>query len=84
MLVIAAASDIQVSPERDAKILDAALKTRPRDEHRLVIVPDASHNLKVVKSKDDAGFAGEISPGIAELIGTWSAAKLSGPNPPKE
>lgn len=79
VLIISGAKDIQVSPDRDAKALDAALKTRRQDDHSLVIVPDASHNLKVVQKDDDPGLVGDVAPNVLNQLGEWSAAKLANP-----
>ena len=40
--------------------IDAALKERSPDDHAFVLIDGASHNLKHVKSADDAGFSGEM------------------------
>ena len=77
VLVIAGEKDIQVSPELDAGALDAALKTRPNDDHLLIIVASASHNLKAVKDDREPGFAGDVAPDIVDRLGQWVAAKLA-------
>jgi uncharacterized protein len=79
VLVVSGAKDVQVSPERDAAALDAALKSRKPDDHRLVIVPDASHNLKAVKTENEPGFVGDIVPGIVEGMAGWLTARLKDP-----
>jgi acetyl esterase/lipase len=76
VLVINGEKDIQVSAERDAKPLDEALKSRKVDDHELFIVPNASHNLKVVVGPADPGMLGDIAPGVLEKIARWCDAKL--------
>jgi hypothetical protein len=40
-------------------------------------VPGASHNLKTVEDDREAGFSGEIVPGVVDRFGGWVAAKLA-------
>ncbi len=56
VMIIAGSADTQVSPDRDAKALDAALSGRKGDVHMLTIIPKASHNLKIPSNATDAGF----------------------------
>jgi uncharacterized protein len=77
VLVIAGEKDIQVSPERDSQALAAALSTRTLDDHKLLVVPGASHNLKPVKDDAEAGFAGHVPADVLDQIGQWAAAKLA-------
>jgi pimeloyl-ACP methyl ester carboxylesterase len=79
VLVIAGEKDVQVSAERDAPELDAALKTRQNDDHMLVVIRGASHNLKPVKTDEEPGFAGDVAPGVLDKLGTWLTAKLGVP-----
>ena len=76
VLIVAGGKDTQVSATLDAKPLDAALTARVGDDHRLVVVDDASHNLKPVNG-DDPGFTGDIAPQALEAITSWCATKLA-------
>jgi len=77
VLVMIGADDQQVSPERDAQALDAALKKRPNDDHVLIIIADASHNLKIVPKPGDPAFAGPIAPDALTQLQTWASTKLA-------
>jgi dienelactone hydrolase len=77
VLVIAGSADVQVSPDLDAKALDAALSTRKNDVHTLSIIPKASHNMKIPQGADDQGFAGPVAPAAMDELEQWTAAHLS-------
>jgi len=76
ILIINGEQDTQVSPKLDALALDDALKRRPNDDHTLVIVPNASHNLKIIKAPEDLGLAGDVPPDVLDNLGAWSVTKL--------
>jgi len=76
ILIMNGEQDTQVSPKLDASALDSALKKRPIDDHSLVIVPNASHNLKIIKAPDDAGVTGDVSPDALDKLGAWAVTKL--------
>jgi dienelactone hydrolase len=76
VLVIAGSADVQVSPDRDAKALDAALAGRKNDIHTLAIIPAASHNMKILSSPADPGFAGPVAPAAMEQLQQWAVARL--------
>jgi len=78
VLVVQGAADTQVSPERDAKALDAALGARKKDVHALAIIPKASHNLKVLENADDPGFKGPVARDAMEQLRTWVGVNLVG------
>jgi hypothetical protein len=77
VLVIAGSADTQTSSERDAKALDRALSSRKPDDHKLLVVENASHNLKHVEKPSDAGFAGEICPEVVRELKAWVSAKYA-------
>jgi dienelactone hydrolase len=79
VLVINGEKDAQVSPALDAGALDTKLKTRRPDDHELLIVPAASHNLKHVTGDTDQGLAGPVVPEALEKICAWSRQKLGVP-----
>lgn len=58
--------DVQISAELDAKPLAKAFP-----KATLFIIPNASHNLKELKSANDPGIAGPISPALYEALGKW-------------
>lgn len=77
VLVLQGAKDVQVFANEDTPLLDAALKSRQPDDHKTVIVPDASHNMKFVQDPNkDPGTAGPILPEVASTLRSWLAKKL--------
>ena len=76
VLIVAGSADTQVSADRDAKALDAALATRKDDLHSLAIIPNASHNLKIPTDADDPGFRGPVAPAAMDQLREWVAAHL--------
>lgn len=78
VLVLQGAKDIQVFVNEDTPLLDAALKSRTPDDHQIVIVPNASHNMKFVQNPaTDAGITGPVVPEFAQALRTWLPGKLS-------
>lgn len=82
VLVVNGANDIQISAERDAINLDAALKARPNDDHQLLLLDGLSHNLKPVQGPADPGFAGEVPAEAMNQIVTWIVGSLRATNAP--
>lgn len=80
VLVINGEKDQNVSAERDAKAIDAALRSRPQNDPRntqeLFIVPGASHSLKPTTSDLDPGFTGTVIPEALAKIGSFLERKL--------
>lgn len=69
-LLLQGAADRQVVPMGDVQpLLDALDKRGAPGE--AVILPSASHNLKVVQWPTDAGFAGPITPAAATKLTAW-------------
>jgi fermentation-respiration switch protein FrsA (DUF1100 family) len=62
VLLINGAHDTQVSPERDTPKLKAALSLRKAGTVEMLIVPNASHNLKDTSSGNDDAFTGPVAP----------------------
>jgi len=78
VLVLQGAKDIQVFANEDTPLLDAALKSRTPDDHQIVIVPNASHNMKFVQDPAiDPGITGPVVPEFTQALRTWLAGKLS-------
>lgn len=75
-LVVNGAMDVQVSVERDAKPLYAALSKRSGGVQELVILPNTSHNLKKVQSESEPGFAGPLTAEFLDAFRTFAKARL--------
>lgn len=75
-LVVNGALDIQISPERDAKALHAALATRTGGVQELLILTGTSHNLKKVQSESEPGFAGPLTPEFLDAFRKFAKARL--------
>jgi pimeloyl-ACP methyl ester carboxylesterase len=72
VLVIQGEKDLQVSADRDAPALEAALERRPgRPPSLLVILPSASHNLKKVEREGEHAFYGPAVPEYREQLVPW-------------
>lgn len=80
VLIIQGQKDIQVSPSRDALVLDAALGGRPHGVHRLFLVPGVSHNLKQVTGEEEAGMAGPVTPEALTVLCGWLRTAWKGSN----
>jgi dienelactone hydrolase len=78
VLIVQGSADIQISPDRDAKALDAALAARKRDVHKLAVIAKASHNLKLPPDADDPGFKGPMAADAMDQLRQWTAAHLAG------
>jgi len=76
VLLLQGDADMQVSPERDALVLDRALQRREGSDHALVVVPRGSHNLKPLQNDKDPGFQGEIDPSVIERTASWLLSRL--------
>jgi len=79
VMIIAGSADMQVSPSRDAKALDAALAARKDDVHTLAIIPKASHNLKIPPDPTDPGFDGPVAPAAMDQLREWLSVHLPRP-----
>ena len=62
VLLINGAHDTQVSPDRDTPKLKDALAARSAGTVEMLIVPDASHNLKSTSGGNDDAFTGPVAP----------------------
>ncbi len=74
-LLVQGAADRQVVPMNDVQPLIDALDKRGAPGEA-VIVPSASHNLKIVQWPTDAGFAGPITPAAAAKLADWLKQSL--------
>jgi pimeloyl-ACP methyl ester carboxylesterase len=72
VLVIQGAKDLQVSAERDATALEAALKGRPGSVRSdVVILEGASHNLKRVERGGEHAAFGPVVPSYGAKLVAW-------------
>jgi fermentation-respiration switch protein FrsA (DUF1100 family) len=69
-LLVQGAADRQVVPMDDVQPLIDALDKRGAPGEA-VILPSASHNLKIVQWPTDAGFAGPITPAATAKLADW-------------
>jgi alpha-beta hydrolase superfamily lysophospholipase len=69
-LLLHGAADRQVVPMEDVQPLIDALGKRDASGEA-VIVPSASHNLKLAQWPTDAGFGGAIAPAAATKLASW-------------
>lgn len=69
-LLLQGAADRQVVPMEDVQPLIDALGKRDAPGEAM-IVPAASHNLKLVQWPTDAGFGGPIAPTVAAKLTSW-------------
>lgn len=82
VLVIQGSADAQISAERDAPRLLAALMKRPHSASDSIIIPDASHNFKVPAQDDKsplAPFTGPVTPAALDHISGWARTHLGAP-----
>lgn len=77
VLILQGAQDVQVSPDKDARPLFSARSGRS-GTRSLVIVPGASHNLKLVRSEADVGLNGDVAPQAQAAVTSWLTTHLAG------
>lgn len=77
VLVIAGEKDTQHKAILETTALEGGLKNRAVDDHEIIIVPKASHNLKTVTLTDPNGFGGEIVPIATVRLRSWLREKLT-------
>jgi uncharacterized protein len=71
VLVMQGENDVQVSHERDMPRLAAALRERENANVKSVLIPEASHNFKRVRSDHAPGFTGPVAPEALDAIAGW-------------
>jgi len=76
IFILNGAMDAQVSTERDAETLAAAARARGAGPVELVIVPNASHNLKRVSAASDPGFSGDVVDEALNPFVAWCVEQL--------
>lgn len=74
-LLVQGGADRQVVPMDDVQPLIDALRGRDVSGEA-VVVPQVSHNLKPVTGPIDPGFAGPLSPVVADVLLKWLALVL--------
>ena len=63
--------DQNVFANEDTPLLDEALRQRPCDDHRILLVPQAGHFLKRVSESDPAGLNGPIASEVQVILPAW-------------
>ena len=77
VLVVQGDGDLQVSAERDAPALHAALRARPgAPRSDLLVLPGASHNLKKVPPQGGHAPLGPVVPEFRTGLAAWLAERL--------
>jgi pimeloyl-ACP methyl ester carboxylesterase len=76
VLILQGDSDQQISADRDALRLAAALRERAGAVSRLVAVDGASHNFKRVAGPTDHGITGPVMPEAMDALLRWVAETL--------
>lgn len=71
VLVLQGDSDLQISADRDAHRLAAALRERADAASRLAVIPGASHNFKRSSGPADHAFAGPVMPEAMDALLGW-------------
>ena len=71
VLVLQGQKDVQVSAERDTPTLKAALSRRAHGMFQVSLIPNASHNLKIVTNENDPGIAGPVAPDALSALCGW-------------
>ena len=74
-LLLQGGADRQVVPMADVQPLIDALGARGVSGEA-VVIPQVSHNLKAVTDPLDPGFAGPLSPAVAEALLKWLVPAL--------
>lgn len=71
VLIVQGGDDAQISAERDAPQLEAALANRNSAPTKLVVINKASHNFKDT-TDNPFGFTGPVMPEVLEAIVAWA------------
>jgi len=77
VLVLQGEKDTQEPPNAALPPMEAALRSRHPDDHEVVIINGASHNMKIVQGDADPGFDGPVSPQAIDALGRWAAAHIT-------
>ena len=79
VLVLQGAKDVQVFANEDTPLLDAALRSRSHDDSEVVVVPNASHDMKFVQDPaTDAGITGSVVGEFGSALRGWLGKKILG------
>jgi len=76
VLVINGGQDQQVSPEKDAPALKAALQKRSTGSVEMLIAPDTSHNMKSTAGGNKDMFTGPVVPMVLSKIQQFLTKQL--------
>ncbi len=75
-LLLQGGADRQVVPMEDVQPLIDALAARASAPGEALVVPQVSHNLKLLSGPTDPGFAGPLAPPVADALVKWLAPAL--------
>lgn len=75
VLLLQGTSDPNVFANEDTPLMNTALAQRPQDDHFTLLVPGASHYLKVVTA-GNVGITGPIVPQVLSTLPSWLNQKL--------
>lgn len=76
VLMLQGESDLQVSAERDAAPLEAALRRRAGGDQTLRLFAKLSHNFKPASGPADHAVAGPLPAEVSASLTDWLAARL--------
>lgn len=83
VLLLQGATDIQVSPERDAKVLEAALAAADHGDHELVVFPGLDHLFKRTPGATPSGLdylkVRRVDDSVLEKLASWLGERLGSP-----
>ena len=85
VLILQGATDFQVSPERDARALAAALDAQGHPEHELQVFPGLDHLFKRTPGERSqlADYWKErpVDAGFLDALSAWLGAHVKAPAP---
>ncbi len=80
VLILQGGRDIQVSAERDAQVLSAALDQAGHPDHELVVFPELDHLFKKTTGERSTGLdyfkSRPIDPGFLDTLAAWLKERL--------
>ena len=76
VLLLQGTSDPNVFANQDMPLLEQALAQRPHDDHFPLLVPGASHYLKVITASNAGGTTGPIASLVLSTLPSWLNQKL--------
>jgi pimeloyl-ACP methyl ester carboxylesterase len=81
VLIVQGDRDIQVSTERDARPLLAALETAGHDDHELIVFPELDHLFKKTIGEESSGLdylkSRPVDPAFLDAVSAWLKERLA-------